>query len=550
MERWDIRTYPNADDPQRHLLLIHGGMKDVAAILKKFGALCGRPTPIEGEGFNMSFVLHRVTPKVRAKLDAWLEKAAPRAQTVEAKPAEAAALLPTGGLPVPPSFAPNPVSRPPAAAPEMPPIPEMPPVPEMPPTPEIPAPSVSDAAAAQAPGESAPTLSDILRQSWTFDSLLVGSYNRFAHAAAMSVVSSPGSMYNPLFLYGSSGTGKSHLLQAISTAMTKGLGESGVLFTSGALLARVVSAAIADGTMADVDKRIADSKALFLDDVHLMAVTDQNKETLAKIFKSFFDRKGQVVITSLYPPRALGALEEALKFSFSKGWSVDMKIPTPAAQKEMIAALCECLGLELNGEEVSKLQECLTKWGYQDLTLWIQRMIILRRMSDASGRAVKLADMLRMIYDPLASGTPDIVAPPQASFRPPETTASSQPLAVLSPKGLEGVGANVASFFYDIGAKNGFTQTYLHALTATYDESQQVGVPFAIAEMCVQAGVTRALIVGPGPDSPLAARTGELGQAVRRILESSGVKIGWIPYTGLRIGAHYLNAHLDFDPTV
>jgi chromosomal replication initiator protein len=549
MERWEILPHPNDDDPQRHLLLIRGGGTDVSAILKKFGALCGRPTPIEGEDYNMSFVLHRLTPKVLGKLDAWLEKESPRARAIEAKPAPARTAAPPLA-PMPPSFAANSELYPPPPAPEMPPVPDMPPIPEIPAlVAEPPAPAFSEPVAVEAPAELSPTLSDILRGSWTFDSLLVGSYNRFAHAAAMSVVSSPGTMYNPLFLYGSSGTGKSHLLQAISTAMTKGLGESGVLFTSGSRLARVVSAAVAEGTMEEVDKKVADSKALFVDDVHLMAVTEQNKEVLAKLFKTFFDRNVQVVITSLYPPRALGALEEALKFSFSKGWSVDMKIPTPAAQKEMIAAVCECLSLQLGVDEVGKLQECLTKWGYQDLTLWIQRMVVLRRVLEAGRRPAKLADMLRLIYDPLVAATADIAgSSTQASFKPPVTTASAQPLAVIVPKGQPGLESHVASLFYEVGSKNGFSQAYRHALTETYDDSQQVGVPFAIAEMCLQAGVTRALVVGPGPESPLSGRTAELGQAVRRILESSGVKTGWIPHAGLRIAAHYLNAHLDFDP--
>ena len=68
MERWEIRPSPNADDPLRHLLLLRGGVADVAAVLKKFGALCGRPTPLDGEEFNLSFVLHKVTPEVSEKL--------------------------------------------------------------------------------------------------------------------------------------------------------------------------------------------------------------------------------------------------------------------------------------------------------------------------------------------------------------------------------------------------------------------------------------------------------------------------------------------------
>ena len=78
MDRWKIRHSPNAEDPQRHLLLLRGGVADVAAVLKKFGALCGRPSSLDGGEFNLSFVLHNVTPPLREKLDEWLGKMSPK----------------------------------------------------------------------------------------------------------------------------------------------------------------------------------------------------------------------------------------------------------------------------------------------------------------------------------------------------------------------------------------------------------------------------------------------------------------------------------------
>lgn len=391
-------------------------------------------------------------------------------------------------------------------------------------------------------------LTDELRADLTFETLLVGAYNRFAHAAAMSVVTSPGSMYNPLFLYGMPGTGKSHLLYAIANSMSKGLGASSLLVTSGARLSRVVSAAVAGGSMAAIDKKVADSKAIFVDDIHLLAVTDQNKDVLAKLFKSFFDRGLQVVITSMYPPKALGTLEEALKFTFSKGWSVDLKIPSPNVQRDLVGSVGERLGAQFSGDEIGQLADKLTMWGYQDLTLWTKRIVALRKMRAAAAQPAPLMDLLRLIYEPITIGSE---APPVSTagtaFTPPAAPAGSQPLAIIVPKGQEGLGAYVARLFYDVGGKNGFARTYSVALMETYDAMQQVGVPFQIADMCHRAGVTRAIIVGPGPDSPLAPRAAEFGHAVRRILDSSDVAMGWIPHHQLHIAAHYVNAHLDFE---
>jgi hypothetical protein len=602
MDRWEIRSSPNGDDPQRHLLLLRGGAVDVAMVLKKFGALCGRPMPIDGEEFNLSFVLHKVTPEVREKLDDWLGKISPKAAPVAAAPPTPAPapvdpLPPMPAIPAMPALSPVVPSIPPPPASTslgipsastlpppsgiLPPIP-MPPgdFPAIPPPPAAKEPLISlgpEAVLASLPpptevrmatpraaepvAEPAPTaafptalsaasvaVTDELRADLSFETLLVGAYNRFAHAAAMSVVSSPGSMYNPLFLYGAPGTGKSHLLFAIASSMSKGLGSASLLVTSGARLSRAVSAAAARGSMAAIDKKVADSKALFVDDIHLLSITDQNRELLAKLFKSFFDRGQQVVITSMYPPKALGTLEEALKFAFSKGWSVDLKIPSPTVQRDLISSVNDRLGTQLSGDEIGQLADKLTLWGYADLTLWMKRIAALRRIRTAAGQSAPLADLFRLIYDPLTIAVETApVSTAGASFTPPAAPPGAETLAIMGPKGQDGLNAYAAAQFQEAGMKNGFPRSYAHVLNDTYDAMQQVGVPFQIAEMCNRAGVTRVLLVGPGPDSPLAPRAAEFGHAVRHILDSSGVATGWVPHAQLHLPAHYLNAHLDFE---
>ncbi|MBI2787975.1 MAG: ATP-binding protein [Elusimicrobia bacterium] len=640
MDRWEIRPSPNAEDPQRHLLLLKGGVADVAAVLKKFGALCGRPTPLDGDEYNLSFVLHKVTPEVSEKLNDWLGKMAPKPAPAPVTPppptpapaptpapqavidspkanqlppmpaippiptlapASSAAPLqpsleppppPLSGIPSasvlkPPTDILPPIPMPPGMTPPPPPPPAaMPPAKEplislgpeaafTPPAPMSPPPAPAPAAvpptevrmatpapaptpapaAAEAAGAApvavnpaSTALTDELRPDWTFETLLVGAYNRFAHAAAMSVVTSPGSMYNPLFLYGVPGTGKSHLLYGIASNMSKGLGTSSLLVTSGARLSRAVSAAAASGTMAAIDKKVADSKAIFVDDIHLLAITDQNKDLLAKIFKSFFDRSQQVVITSMYPPKALGTLEEALKFTFSKGWSVDLKIPSPNVQRDLVAAVADRVGAQLSGDEIGQLADKLILWGYPDMSLWTRRIATLRKIRAAANQPSPLMDLLRIIYEPITIGSE---APPvstaAATFSPPGAPAGAEPLAIVVPKGQQGLGEYAATLFLETGTKNGFTRPYRYAMMGTYDAMQQVGVPFQIADMCHRAGVTRALVVGPGADSPLAARANEFGHAVRRILDSSGVATGWVPHAQVHIAAHYVNAHLDFD---
>ncbi|MDE2511504.1 MAG: ATP-binding protein [Elusimicrobia bacterium] len=593
MERWEIRATPSAEDPDRHLLLLQGGPVDVASLLKKFGALMGRPSPTQGEGFNLCMVLHRLKPDSRAKMEAYLRQVAPEAAPAPA-PAPTPAPVPAAPpppTPTPPPPPPMPDLAPPAPTPPVPtpPMPELappppPPMPELkPPAPAavepplvslipdpVPPPSVpivpapvptpapipapaatpAPATASVAPPESAveTPLQVELRQDWTMETLMVGAYNRFAHAAAASVISSPGSMYNPLFLYGVPGTGKSHMLHAIGGALSKGLGGAVLLSTSGTRLSRSVNAALARKSMAEIDVKLNNSKALLIDDIHLLAVSDQNKDALAKVFKSFFDRHLQVIITSLYPPKSLGALEEALKFSFAKGWSVDLKMPSPAVQRDLIASASDRAGSGFGNDEVAALHEKLSQWGYQDMTVWLKRLIIYKKVREQAGQPSSLQNLLALIYDPVLVGGAEAPKPPEGGFKPPPAGPDAPAMAVISPTGQEGVGALAASLFYEVGSRNGFTQAYRHALWETYDPAVPFGVPFTIGEMCARAGVRRALIIGPTPDSPLGPRSAEVAHAVRRILESLGVEMAWIPYGGLQLGAHYLNAHLDLTP--
>ncbi|HEX4049230.1 MAG TPA: DnaA/Hda family protein, partial [Elusimicrobiota bacterium] len=352
-------------------------------------------------------------------------------------------------------------------------------------------------------------------------------------------------MYNPLFLYGVPGTGKSHMINAIGSSLSKGLGGAVLLSTSGSRLSRAVNAALARKALAEIDDRVVKSKALLMDDIHLLAVSDQNKDALAKVFKSFFDRKQQVVITSLYPPKSLGALEEALKFSFSKGWSVDLKIPSPTTQKDLISAAAERAHVGLGGDEISLLHEKLSQWGYSDLTLWLKRVAVFKSAREASGQTATAQEALRLLYEPVVAGGTEAPKIPATNFKPPTAPANAEPIAVIVPKGHDGLAAFAAATLYDVGLKNGFTQVFRHVLWETYDPAVPFGVPFMIGEMCYRARVTRALIVGPAPDSPLGPRSAEFAHATRRILESSSVEMAFVPFNGLKLDAHYLNAHLD-----
>ncbi len=549
MEKWTIRPDPTARDPRRHVLLLKGSMADVTAILKKFGSSFGRPAPASDDGYNLRLVVHELGQDQRDRLEAVLRemsakspKAAPPTPQPAAKPAPAPEPPPL------PKLAPAPKSAPAAK-----PAPAEAPAPSPKETP-VPAPAPKETSApAPAPREPAPAapaplwgLSARLDERLTFYSLLVGPYNRFAHAAAASVVSAPGSLYNPLFLYGAPGTGKSHMICAIAQSLGQSLGSQNVLVTSGPRLSRAASAAAAQGRAGELESAAARAKALLVDDAHLLAVTDQNRALLAKVLAAFFSRSLQVVLTSIYPPRALASMEESLKFSLGKGWSVDLKAPPPPVQLEIMQAFFDRQEFNISADDAKKFQERLEN-RHSEAARWMHRMIRLKRVYELSGKTPKIDDLLPALFESVNS---DAAPPAQAlgaAMPEPAAAPGARPrtLVVLLPRGHEALAGWAASRFLAAGAAQASPQAFRLGAPLTYDVEELLGVPFALGEACERAGAHAALIVGPPEGSNLAGREAEFRHAVLHILDGLGVAAAWVGYRQAGSDAAFLRAHLD-----
>jgi chromosomal replication initiator protein len=591
MKNWSLRPDPSLHDPARHVLLISGEMKHVSQLVKKFGAMCGRPMRIEHpEGFNFSIYLHAITKTGVDKVSRYLGEIAPNAKGDLASAAPAPTLpdipplvrevpsVPVAGLfkeppATPPSEPETPAAGPVLAPPSLvaPVLPEAAPAaetpaaaakaPPTPPAPAVPPPGAPPApivltAAASAPAPSAQADKPLWGlqfrpdPKFTFDSLLVGAYNRFAHAAATSVVGAPGTMYNPLFIYGSPSVGKTHLLSAIGAAFKKNWEEAAVITTTGATLANAVSCALAEGRLSEIDRLVAGAKALLIDDVHLLAITEKNQAALAKLFGEFFSRNLQVVLTSVYPPRTLGAMEDALKISLAKGWAVDMKVANPTVQQDMISAFVERTGSQLAGAEIKKLVERL-EVNFSEFPRLVLRWGALNELSRAKGSVPGTDEILG---DLLSAGakTSQADLPNQGEleasrrFAPPAPTSDAVSLALFCPRGQDAMVPWLVARFYKVGAEFGATQTYRHVLCESYDAEQPLAVPFQIGESCHRSGAQAALVLGPPREARLAAREGEFAHAVRHILESFGLAVGWVPFTETTTTRPFLAAHLDF----
>ncbi len=166
-----------------------------------------------------------------------------------------------------------------------------------------------------------------LNPRYTFENFIIGSNNRFAHAAAVAVFENPGKKYNPLFIYGGVGLGKTHLMQAIGNAMYQANPNIKIIYCTGELFANEVISAIMNNQNESFRKKYRNIDLLLIDDIQFLAGKDKCQEEFFHTFNTLFESGKQIVLTSEKPPKEIALLEDRLKTRFEMGLSVDIQTP-------------------------------------------------------------------------------------------------------------------------------------------------------------------------------------------------------------------------------
>ncbi|HOW87714.1 MAG TPA: chromosomal replication initiator protein DnaA [Candidatus Omnitrophota bacterium] len=167
----------------------------------------------------------------------------------------------------------------------------------------------------------------ILNQRYTFDDFVIGPGNRFAHAASVAVSESPAKQYNPLFIYGPTGLGKTHLLQAIAHEMWRRHPEFKILYISSEKFTNQLITAIQTKSTPQFRAKYRSLDLLLIDDVHFIAEKDSTQEEFFNTFNTLYDAHKQIVVTSDRPPREIPGLEERLVSRFGWGLVTDIQPP-------------------------------------------------------------------------------------------------------------------------------------------------------------------------------------------------------------------------------
>ena len=161
----------------------------------------------------------------------------------------------------------------------------------------------------------------------TFDTFVVGSSNRFAHAAALAVAEQPGMAYNPLFLYGGVGLGKTHLMHAIGHFIQDHFPNMRMLYLPSEMFTNELVSAIKNNKNVEFRNRFRNVDVLMLDDIQFIAGRDSTQEEFFHTFNTLHTAGKQIILTSDRPPQEIARLEDRLKSRFAWGLTCDIKKP-------------------------------------------------------------------------------------------------------------------------------------------------------------------------------------------------------------------------------
>ncbi|MGB9598335.1 MAG: chromosomal replication initiator protein DnaA [Minisyncoccales bacterium] len=200
-----------------------------------------------------------------------------------------------------------------------------------------------------------------LNLKYRFSNFVVGSFNELAHAAGLAVVKNPGKIYNPLFIYGSVGLGKTHLLQAIGNEILETQSELEVKYIQAQVFVSQVIQAIKNKNIDELKKKWHQTNVLIVDDIQFLAGKERTQEEFFYLFNFLYENQRQIIISSDRSPREIPALAERLRSRFEGGLMADISFPDYESRMAILKSKCQEKNIELSEEILEYIAQNIKK---------------------------------------------------------------------------------------------------------------------------------------------------------------------------------------------
>ncbi|HUF13238.1 MAG TPA: chromosomal replication initiator protein DnaA [Longimicrobiales bacterium] len=259
---------------------------------------------------------------------------------------------------------------------------------------------------------SGPIVGSPLNERYVFERFVVGSNNQLAAAACRAVAEAPAKMYNPLFIYGGVGLGKTHLMHAIGHIVRSRAPEKRVAYVTSERFTNDLIGSIQDGRMPEFRRRYREIDLLLIDDVQFLGEKERTQEEFFHTFNSLYDAQRQIVVTSDRPPKEIPGLEERLVSRFEWGLVTDIRPPDLETRVailrkkaddddivihddvlEFIARYCRSSVRELEGAIIKLL--AYSSLTHREVTTDLAREALAGQLADAASMSQRSPEMIR-----------------------------------------------------------------------------------------------------------------------------------------------------------
>ncbi|GAB4031838.1 MAG: hypothetical protein Fur0012_09620 [Elusimicrobiota bacterium] len=385
-----------------------------------------------------------------------------------------------------------------------------------------------------------------LNPTLSFQTLIAGPHNRFAHAAAMAVVENPGVMYNPLLIFGPQGIGKSHFIHAIGYGLSSSIGQKNIFVTHAVKFSRGIDMAIEQKTIESLEKMLSEIKVFIIDDIDLFMITESNRPYISRILNDCVAANKQIIVSSMFPPKSLAPLEENLGFQFTQGWMVDIKLPNAQTYRMILNQMLSAIDIKISEDDIK--------------TLFVSKMADFRTVSKILSYSKKMEkymsaldpslihkDFISMLMG-LSGDDETFPTDEEAAAAPASLSVKDQwfKWGVFYPRGLKNHAnyamANLKAY---ASSELKIDISWEQVFTEEYDPDEIYGIPFKIGEIATSNKVNGVIIVGPQSTSALGGKEGEFKTLTEKILESFSIKAAWLDSSKLKARGNYLRALME-----